>query len=1107
MELVNYTIVEDKLKQFVKKYYVNRLYQGIFISILLFGIYWLTVIYGDYFIVFNKLMRTTLFIFSLFLLVTVLGYFIVIPILRLSQIIRPISFLEVSNLIKTHFPEIQDKLLNVLELYSKKVKGTNEVSNGISQSLLLASIEQKSATVKPYSFNLAINYQVTRKLFLYFFGFGITLVILSFVTPDVLNKHSKRLLMFNTEFPAEALFYYKISNSNLNVVRGGNLLLEVSTYGKIKPSEIFIVIGDNSFRMDKSGNSNNFTFEFSNVVNTFTFYFKSGQTVSEKFSIQLINIPQISQYSIIVTPPAYTGEVTFDVKNSNDIVVPEGSLISYTVDTKFSDSLQFILDSTTHRFQSTKNETFQLSYKAVESGTFEIVGYNSDFGSNMVLQGQVTVIPDLFPSIDVSNTSDSLVSGAYFFSGNISDDYGFSSLYFVYTINKEEFKLPVSFVASSQNQLFYHYFNFNELQLKAGVEVSYYFVVYDNDRIHGAKASKTGVNTFRLPDEEEITKEIDNISGSMEDNFTKAQKLVTEIKKSLNQFQNKSLQENMSNWEKNQQIDNILQKQDQLEDLINTIKSENLKKSILENLNKELSEDVLNQQLQLQELMDNLLNDDLKKLLDDIKKLKENLNLQQQKDVNTESQLNLDELNKQLQRNFELLQRYNMELKLEKVSENLKELSEEHEILNDELTDKNKNDNPADIVNELKENQKKFDEIAKDYEQLLKDNQALKDPLKLDSLRKEISDVNEDYNKATEPDSKNNLKDLKDQNNEIKESIDKMEEKLSENSESAAMEQQSEDINNLRQIFDNLVTFSFNQEALLNTANSMLPNNPKFGDLIRKQQKLMSDFTIIDDSLTAIANRVPSVSSLVFKDLKMINNNLSKSNESLLEYKNKNAGVYMQYTMTSANNLALLLSESIDQMKNQPKGGSGKQSKTKKQQAGNQFGDMKKEQEKLKDQLEQMLKQMQEGEGMPENVKNEQLSKMLGQQEILQQMLRDLLNGTQVGSESQKMLNEINRMFEETKQDIILDRVTPQTLLRQKNITTRLLEAEKSESERELDDKRESKTADDYTNGLKKKYEENMQNKNELNEVFDKNYINLNNYFKIQFEKYLQQIY
>ena len=89
------------------------------------------------------------FLCSLFLLV-------ILPGLRLLKIRDSLSREDAARIIGRHFPEIQDKLLNLLQL---NAKANNE--------LALASISQKTNTLKPISFTGAIDFRKIKRYSLY----------------------------------------------------------------------------------------------------------------------------------------------------------------------------------------------------------------------------------------------------------------------------------------------------------------------------------------------------------------------------------------------------------------------------------------------------------------------------------------------------------------------------------------------------------------------------------------------------------------------------------------------------------------------------------------------------------------------------------------------------------------------------------------------------------------------------------------------------------------------------------------------------------------------------------------------------------------------------
>jgi hypothetical protein len=201
----------------------------------------------------------------------------------------------------------------------------------------------------------------------------------------------------------------------------------------------------------------------------------------------------------------------------------------------------------------------------------------------------------------------------------------------------------------------------------------------------------------------------------------------------------------------------------------------------------------------------------------------------------------------------------------------------------------------------------------------------------------------------------------------------------------------------------------------------------------------------------------------VNEHLTAINDNIDKSIANLQDRFVPQARANQQYVMTGANNLALMLSEALDQMQQQMqqmKQGNGQCQKPGKGKPGPSAGDLKKMQEKLSEQLKKMKEGMKpgpgekgkQGEGM-----SEELAKMAAQQEAIRNALRQL--NEEENKDGQGKLGDLGRIMkqmEENEKDIVNKKITDATLKRQQEILTRLLESEKAEREREQEERRES---------------------------------------------------
>ena len=131
------------------------------------------------------------------------------------------------------------------------------------------------------------------------------------------------------------------------------------------------------------------------------------------------------------------------------------------------------------------------------------------------------------------------------------------------------------------------------------------------------------------------------------------------------------------------------------------------------------------------------------------------------------------------------------------------------------------------------------------------------------------------------------------------------------------METMEEDIEMLRQILDNLVIYSFEQEELMEEFQSIDYGNAMFGKILNVQNDLKLNFQHIDDSLFEISLRQPMISEAVNESITEVQYNIDKAMERLAESEMRQGIANQQYAVTGANELAILLSELLGNMQDQ----------------------------------------------------------------------------------------------------------------------------------------------------------------------------------------------
>jgi flagellar biosynthesis GTPase FlhF len=1087
----NLNIIYKKLEEFISRYYFFKIIKG---SLMLFSLFILFILVQSVIEYFNYLatsVKTFLFFLTCVSVIILLVYYFLIPLLELLKLRKPISYFRASAIISKHFPEIKDKLLNTLEL------GEILNSNSTFKELLLASINQRLLDLSPLPFKKAINFKQVKNN-LVFFGLSIFILLMVFAfNSKVLKEGTIRLLNYSKYYEPKAPFRFEILNKNLICEKNKDFAINLSINGDYIPQNVYINISGNTFSMRNEKEFGKYSFIFRNVNNSFDFKFVADNYESRQFKLEVLPAPILKGFTMFVVPPSNTGIEPFQIVNTGDCTVPSGSTIKWEMKTMYVDFLQFIFAKDTLTFGA-KDGIFNLVKQIREQTNYAVILNNKNFHRNDNLNYSISVIKDQFPEIDTKQIEDSLKIGAFYFMISIKDDYGFHDLNFVRKVLESDSskvgiieKVPIN--QNTQSQDLFFYYDFNKIDsLPNGNVVEYYFEVRDNDFINNFKAARSSAKVFKLLDRNEIRDQIENYDKNREEALSNSKRLTEEIKKDINDFKQKELSNELTEWEKKNFLKNISEKQKSLDKFVKDLFEQNKKSNQASDQFYEEQKNLEEKQKQIQELLNQIMDDELKKLLEEIEKLSDKFDPNQFENIKEKLDFSYKNMEKKLDRSIELLKRYKVEENVMQLSEDLKKLSEKENSVSNNLEELKKKNELIEKQNEIK---KEYNDLKQEYKETIDKNNELKSPMDIEKFDKEFDDINQDLDeleKETPGGSKGKLRKMQEKAAQDMENLSKKLEQMFNEMEMNSIEL---NIADLRQIIDNVSTFSLNQEENFVNTNKQLQNSPKFPNLIERQVKISDDFKIIEDSIRSLMEKVPQMSEIMVKEIQSILFNLEKSNQ-LMELRNRREALkFQRYILNSSNTLALYLAELKDQMEKQQQGsGSGKSKKGKQEES---MENLKQQQKQLKKELEKLLEQMRSNSGKPnDNAMNDQIVKTLAEQEIFNKMIQEMQNQKGINPETDKQLKEIKKLSDQNVEDLINKKITPELLNRNQKILTRLLESDRAEKEREQENKRESKEGEKKDMNVPEELKELLKNEKKYRETLQKSDLNLKNYYK-----------
>jgi len=1131
-----FKIIQQKLETFITKYYTNELIRGALLFLAIGLLYFLITLLVEYYFWLSSTWRAILFWSFVVIELSLFARFIIFPLAKLFKLRKGINYEEASRIIGNHFPEVNDKLLNVIQLNRNKHES----------ELLAASIDQKAQELQPIQFQGAINFKKNFK-YLKYVAIPVFIFVLfgSLGGLEMFSSSYTRVVNYDVAYEPPAPFTFVILNEQLNAIENKPFTLKVSTDGTAIPENASVLYNGEAYYMQRIS-PGLFEYTFQQPTEKIGFNLRGNKVTSRQYSLDVIQTPSLLNFELELDYPAHTGKSDETLKGTGNATIPEGTKVKWNVSAKNTSGILLKTQDSIYSFKS-KDDHFNFENRIFSKLDYTITTSNEALKDYENLSYTLNVIKDQYPEIDVQSTQDSIDSQRILFLGRASDDYGITKLQMVYypENNVENAKVEKLPLGSTNFEQFTFEFP-GALELQDGVSYEYYFEVFDNDALHNYKSSKSGVYSYRKLTKEEVEdqqlenqqKAIRGLDNSLDE--------MRDRKEILDELSRTQKEKSELNYNDRKKLEEFLNRQKQQEEMMKNF-SEQLKED-LENFQPENKQnDPFKEQLQerLKENEERLKENE--KLLEELQKLQEKI----QKEDLTEKLEKLSKQNKNQEKNLEqlleLTKRYYVEKKAEKIAEDLTKLGEKQE----KLADKSEKENTKEAQEELN---KAFEDLKEQMEDLKKENDELKKPMDIPSDETMESEIDEEQQEATDKLEKQNPQDASKNQMNAGEKMKQMGKKMQQQMKSGQMDTIEEDVKMLRQILSNLVVFSFQQEDLMSDFKEIKYGNPVYGKKLNIQNELKLHFEHIDDSLFSLALRQPMIGDKINSTLTDIQYNIEKSLDRLAQNQLPQGVANQQYTMKGANDLAVLLEGLLNNMQMQMSMGSGSSSGEGMPSPGEgeggkgfQLPDIIEKQKSLSDQMKDGIEKGESGDegeqgedgqegqngqegqgegqsegegqqgdsgnksgnnqgdgqgnqqGYSENLSGE-LYEIFKQQQQLRQELENRLNQLGIKGSTHNILKQI----ENIEQELLEKGFNKSTLKKMENLQYELLKLDEAAHEQGKEEMREAETnTKDYKNQLRLTPEEIKKYFNTI-EILNREALPLRNEYKLKVQDYFK---
>jgi hypothetical protein len=1157
--MTNHSSIKQKLSDFIRRYHLQQLILGAAFYLLEFAVIFLVLNYIEYFFWLKSAARGTLFFVFWGWLVLGAIWHLGRPLLRLWGQRGALSYENAAKIIGDHFPEIQDQLLNYLQLEDLYIKSENKneaTVKSVNRDLMLLAIQQKSDRLKGFSFVQALNPQAFKTHVLRLSAVLLLLFVWGLYDSRNISAASQRLLYFDQQFVQKAPFDFIWINSVDHVQEGEDLDVQLKFSGNKIPAQAQVSINGNIMDLAPS-DTGVFSITLRNLKKDFKLQFSAAGFSDVERLISVDPQPHWGDIQLRAIYPAYTHKKSELLDPFQPGAVPKGTLLVFDFEAKQANLLKYnnlaSKEKTGNGWKDLKidGSRVKLQFNALKNTELRAVLFAKNKRNHWTelkepFQTSIQIVEDENPSIQLDYTSDSVNSNWHYFSGFAEDDYAVTGVKFHYKIEGESVQRSIS-MAVTRDGIFSHSLALEQLGVPEGKSVECYFSVTDNDAVNGPKTIQTERYRLKRKSELETMRDQNLAHKQVENQLQQFQNASQSLRKESKKLQESMSKSNSVNFENREKISDWLDKQEkQLDRLQKAIqKQEQLNKlgEQMKNADPELKE----RREELKERMDRLKDEKLEKLLDELRELMEKNPPKEQ------IQNKMNEINRVFQSEEKELESLMEQLKELRLEENIKEQAqkmEEWSKKEEQLAEKTKDINTKDpaqkqaIQDALKKQQEELKSIEQKMEELKMQNKELENPMKLEMGENSVEGAKQENQEAQKKLDQNQKQNSAENQKKAAEKMKEAQEKMQESLEQSKEAQTAEDLQSLRALLENLIEVSHKQERIFTELNGLKSDNPRVLALNREQILVQELSLSIEDSLRALAKRQPMVSDRVTREISGINDHLNLSLDRLKVRDIGKAAMHEQYAMTGFNNLAVMLMESLKNVQQkmsqqkQSKNSKGNKScsnpsqsgsggKQKQSGKGSKLSDQQKQLGEKLQQMQQQGKGQKSGQGKPQlgevqgqkqgeqgsggskgdsRKLSQELVEMALKQEELRRMIQEmkkeaLKNGN---SGTAQKLQEAENMMEQLERDVVNRNITPQTLERQKQIMTRLLEHEKAQMQQGNEEQRESQNGQDKPVSVPPELLLETRKKLQERENLRRKPASLNEYYQQKVDEYLR---
>ena len=419
----------------------------------------------------------------------VIGYllyrYLVQP-LRASLTLREVAL----NVERNH-PDLEDRLVSAIQF------GNRDATDPVESHMLQRLLEDTTERVKGIDFKATIDHSRTRKQV----GIAALVVaaccVLALIFPTEIHTSLLRVLVPWEKTDPVLTTKLTVEPGNARILRGKSLPIHVTVTGKSADKAVLTyedahslyvpkndsrneMETDNADRLPNPENPNGeskatqqqinmlqnpddkrgFAYEIFNIDADIEYYVAVNEAISERYTVEVFEMPKVTEISVAYTYPDYTGLKPVVQTGTGDIQAVVGtqaelklttnkaiqtatfSLRRDVKDRSFTERLIGTAEPVTTEMVISDGNTLTTSIDVVENGTYTVQLLCIDgFNNEIPIEYAVKAIPDEVPEVVIKEPGRDIKTtklGEVEVIAEATDDYGISALKLMYRVGADE---------------------------------------------------------------------------------------------------------------------------------------------------------------------------------------------------------------------------------------------------------------------------------------------------------------------------------------------------------------------------------------------------------------------------------------------------------------------------------------------------------------------------------------------------------------------------------------------------------------------------------------------------------------------------------------------